>query len=306
MYCRELAVEALRNGISAYPKKEEQKPLSHHPCFNQEAHYKYGRMHLPVSPECNIQCRFCTRGLNRTENRPGASRAILTPDEAINAVAKAVEDLPELTVVGIAGPGDSLASEHALEVFEAIQTRFPSLIKCICTNGLLLTDYAERIIEADIRTVSVTINAVDPAILQQICSHIIYNGKYISGWEAADILIDAQLEGINRIVELGAVVKINTVLIPGINDQHIEQIAKTVDDYGVKILNIMPMIPAFEFKNMKAPDCTDLKTARNSSSNYLKIFRHCQQCRADACGVPASGMDKSDYIYGNVRKGAGA
>ena len=47
--------------------------IKKHPCFNGAAHSKYGRIHLPVSPACNIQCRFCKRGFNRHEQRRSIS-----------------------------------------------------------------------------------------------------------------------------------------------------------------------------------------------------------------------------------------
>ena len=40
-------------------KDEKFKHLAKtHPCLGGEAHFKYGRIHLPVSPTCNIQCKF--------------------------------------------------------------------------------------------------------------------------------------------------------------------------------------------------------------------------------------------------------
>ena len=297
MYCCELVVGALQIGIDSYKKEKRQKDLCHHPCFHKEAHFKYGRIHLPVSPECNIQCRFCARDINKTEHRPGASRTILTSAEAVDTVERTIKIFPQLTVVGVAGPGDSLASEDALETFDIIHTRFPNLINCMSTNGLLLEEYANRIIEVGVGTISVTVNAVDSVILQRICSCIKYHGKLIFGLEAANILIDAQLKGIRKMAALGATIKINTVLIPGINEHHIEKIAKTVSSCGATIFNIMPLIPESEFKDMSAPTCTELNIARKSASKYLEIFRHCQQCRADACGIPGLGEDISEYIY---------
>ena len=32
-----------------------------HPCFNREAHGRFGRIHLPVAARCNIVCGFCDR-----------------------------------------------------------------------------------------------------------------------------------------------------------------------------------------------------------------------------------------------------
>lgn len=85
-----------------------------HPCFNGEAHFKYGRIHLPISPACNIQCKFCRRSFNKWEKRPGVAGSLLTPEKALAVVTRALELCPEITVVGIAGPGDTLATPMLL------------------------------------------------------------------------------------------------------------------------------------------------------------------------------------------------
>ncbi|HBF38049.1 MAG TPA: nitrogen fixation protein NifB [Firmicutes bacterium] len=280
---------------------ESPKDFSHlikqHPCFSGEAHFKYGRIHLPVSPDCNIQCRFCKRSFNKFENRPGVSRSLLTPKAAVEMVTKALAKCPEITVAGIAGPGDTLATDHALETFELIHQHYPQLMNCLSTNGLLLEEKAEHIIAAGVKTVTVTVNALDDNILQQICSHIVYHGQLFTGSYAARFLIAAQIAGIRKILSLGAIVKVNTVLIPGINEHHIKQIAEVISDLGVSILNIIPLIPQHEFKNYPAPDCQQLNIAREAAEKYLQVFRHCQHCRADACGIPGKGQDLAEGLY---------
>ncbi|HEX2927904.1 MAG TPA: radical SAM protein [Ruminiclostridium sp.] len=268
-----------------------------HPCFNGEAHFKYGRIHLPVSPECNIQCKFCKRSMNKTENRPGVAGEILSPREAIEMVDKALELCPEITVVGVAGPGDALASPSALETFELLNRKHPQLIKCLSTNGLMLDKYAERIINSGIQTVSVTINAVDPGILQDICSGVVINGSYIEGSEGAKRLIDSQISGIRKLSESGIAVKVNTVLIPGLNDVHIEEIARVASKAGASIMNIIPLIPQNQMANFRPPDCNELNNARMAAEKYLNVFRHCRQCRADACGIPGNGRDIAGLMY---------
>jgi len=277
------------------------KGLSHlvkkHPCFNGEAHFKYGRIHLPVSPVCNIQCKFCRRSFNKYENRPGVANGILEPSKALEIVDKALELCPEITVVGIAGPGDTLATAHAVETFELINNKYPKLIKCLSTNGLLLKANAERLIEAGVKTITVTVNAVQADILVKICSNIYYGGKKLVGKEAALTLLLAQVAGIKKISELGAIVKINTVLIPGINDEHIGDIAKITAQLGASMINIIPLIPQNEMADIKPPDCNELNKAREMAEKYLPVFRHCQQCRADACGIPGSEKDLADLLY---------
>src|SRR5512145_2751029 len=101
-----------------------------HPCFaNGPA--QHGRIHLPVSPACNLQCRFCRRSTNTTEDRPGVSRTVLAPDKAVEVVARALTLCPQITVAGIAGPGDTLATNHALRTFALIHHHFPELILCL-------------------------------------------------------------------------------------------------------------------------------------------------------------------------------
>lgn len=273
-----------------------------HPCFSGEAHFKNGRIHLPVSPRCNIQCKFCKRSFNKHEVRPGVAGRILSPEEAVELIGKALELCPEITVVGIAGPGDTLATPHALDAFAQIHEKYPELIMCLSTNGLALAQNVERMAAVGVKTVTVTVNAVHLEILQKINAFIMEDGICITGIEAAQRLSDAQLEGIRKASERGIIVKINTVLIPGINDRHIGEIAKTTAAAGASIINIIPLIPQHEMADRKAPNCRELNQAREEAEPYLTVFRHCRHCRADACGIPGSDKDFSGLLYQAVEE----
>jgi nitrogen fixation protein NifB len=222
---------------------------------------------------------------------------VVKPKEAVKLVERALELCPDITVVGIAGPGDTLATDHALETFQLVHQRFPQLINCLSTNGLRLEEKAQQIIEAGVRTVTVTVNAVQPEILEKICAHIIYNGQFMTGQLAACWLISAQLAGIKKIAQLGAVVKVNTVLIPGINDDHIGEVARIAAKFGASMINVIPLIPQHEMRDFKAPDCVELNAARSAAEQHLDVFRHCRQCRADACGIPGSEIDLAGLLY---------
>lgn len=268
-----------------------------HPCFGGQKN-NVGRIHLPVSPGCNIACRFCDRVINDDENRPGVTSEIITPEKSIGYLEKALELCPEITVAGIAGPGDTLASDSALETFRLIKQKFPQLIKCMSTNGLLLYERAGEIIEVGIDSLTVTVNAVDPEIEAKLNKFIFYHGKRYEGTEAAEILIENQLKGIKKVADAGITIKINTVLVPEINGDHIEEIARTVKAAGASIYNIIPLIPQAELKKCRAPSCQEIEAARIRAGKYIDVFRHCQHCRADAVGVPG----KSEYgrqIYQN-------
>ena len=269
-----------------------------HPCLGGHSNVTAGRLHLPVSPVCNIGCKFCTRAYNKSEIKPGVTSLVLKPEEAVETVRKAKELCPELTVVGIAGPGDTLANNQALKTFALVKENFPELICCLSTNGFRLPECVDEIARIGIETLTVTVNAVDPEIEAKINSFVIdERGFKHEGIEAAKMLIGRQLAGIRLAAEKGIVVKINSVLVPGINDEHIPEVARVTAELGASILNIIPLIPQNEMKDIPAPNCADLEAVRMEAGKYLEVFRHCQHCRADSLGIPGKGKDLHEELY---------
>jgi len=256
-----------------------------HPCFNEKMHDKVGRAHVPIAPKCNIYCNFCTRDINQDEVRPGVASCVMNADDAIEHVEEVTKEGP-IAVVGVAGPGDSLANEETFEFFEKLGKTNPDLIKCMSTNGLLLPDYAEKLADLGVNTLTVTVNAIDPEIAKDIYTFIKYNGKVYKGKEAAEILIKNQLEGIEKIAKLGVVIKVNSVLIPGLNDEHIVEIAKEVKKRGASLMNVLPLIPLNKMKDIPRPSCAEIEKVRDEVEEILPVFRACTQCRADAYGIP--------------------
>lgn len=263
-----------------------------HPCFNEKMHDKVGRIHVPIAPKCNIQCNFCTRDINKCEVRPGVASRVMTVEDAVAHVKKVTEEMP-ISVVGVAGPGDALANEETFEFFKRAGEEFPELIKCMSTNGLLLPDKADLIADLGINSVTVTVNAIDPEIGKEIYGGVFYDGKMHKGKEGFEILSKNQLEGIEKIAEKGVVVKVNAVLIPGVNDEHIIDIAKEVKKRGASLMNVIPLIPLHKFKDVERPGCAQIENVRNAVEEIIPVFRACTQCRADAYGIPGKhGKDK--------------
>ncbi|MDR2610365.1 MAG: radical SAM protein [Clostridiales Family XIII bacterium] len=273
--------------------------INQHPCFNHGA--KAGRIHLPVCPSCNIFCNFCVRKTDDEEwdvVRPGLSSGLIAPEEAGRYVADALHFCPDISVVGIAGPGDTLATDHALRAFASVHERFPHLLKCMSTNGLRLSERLGEVIRAGVDTLTVTVNAVDPGILKDICSGIIYQNKLLSGAEGAEILIANQLGGIKAAALAGITIKVNMVLIPEINGDHVKQVAHEVGNAGASIFNIIPLIPQNKLSECAAPNCGQIADARADAETFLPVFKHCQHCRADAVGL-LGGRDFGREVFAN-------
>ena len=263
-----------------------------HPCFSEEAHEKFGRAHLPVAPACNIQCRYCVRKFDcANESRPGITSRVLTPDEAVDRTRALIERSDRLSVVGIAGPGDPLVNAPTYVTLRQINWEYPDLTLCLSTNGLLLPDRLEQLLSTGVRSLTVTINAVTPETAEKIYAWIIYHGRRFEGRSAAELLLDNQWRGLRQAIDAGLIVKVNTVYIPGVNDDEIPFIAERAGKLGADIMNILPLIPQAEFAHLTRPDHKALTAMREQCRPFIPQMKHCKQCRADACGILGEDKD---------------
>ena len=271
-----------------------------HPCYSKDAHHKYARMHLPVAPKCNISCNYCNRKFDCVnESRPGVTSEILNPEGALRKFQMVKEKVENLSVVGIAGPGDALANWQATRrSIELIRAADPNVIFCLSTNGLMLPEYAQEIIELGIQHVTVTVNCIDSEIGKKIYKFVSYKGVKYQGSEGAQLLLNNQLEGIKELAKNNVLVKVNIVMIKGINETHIPEVVRKVKELGAFITNIMPLIPApgSVFENFPQTSAKEIDKLRNLCELDLQQMRHCKQCRADAIGM--LGNDRSAEFRG--------
>lgn len=268
-------------------KTMEEKTASH-PCFNCTGG-KTARIHLPVAPKCNIQCNYCVRKYDcPNESRPGVTTQVLSPQEAFRKYVAVREQVGNLTVVGIAGPGDALANfEQTRETLRLIREYDPDITFCLSTNGLMLPMYAQELIDLGVSHITVTMNAIDPEIGAKIYKYVDYMGTRYIGTAGAAILMANQLAGLRYLTERGIVCKVNTVVLKGINDTHIEAVAKKVSELGVYLSNIMQMIPVegSAFESLGLTSLKEINEIRKTCEPSIRQMYHCQQCRADAIGT---------------------
>ncbi len=262
---------------------------SRHPCFNPKVKGQCGRVHLPVAPACNIQCSYCNRKYDCVnESRPGVTSSVLTPHQALAYVDKVLEKEPRITVAGIAGPGDPFANAEAtLETMRLIREKYPHMLFCVSSNGLGVPEHLDAIAEAGITHMTITVNAVDPDVGQHFYRWARDGKVTYQGRAAAELLIARQIESIKGLKARGMIVKVNTILTPGLNDGHIEEIARTMADLGVDLLNIMALIPnaGTPFADKRPPSKAELDAIREVAGRHLPQMLHCKRCRADAVGL---------------------
>jgi nitrogen fixation protein NifB len=219
---------------------------------------------------------------------------VLSPHQAMVYLETVFEQKQNISVVGIAGPGDPFANpDETLDTLRRVRATYPEMLICVATNGLHLGPYLDELVDLKLSHVTVTVNALDPEIGAQIYSWVRYGKRVLKAPKGAEILLQNQLAAIQGLKARGITVKINTIIIPGINDDHIETVAQEMAKLRVDILNCVPYYPSkgSAFENLAEPSDELVTAIRNKAGRYVKQMRHCTRCRADAVGLLGEAPD---------------
>lgn len=263
--------------------------ITKHPCFNAKVKGTYGRIHLPVAPKCNIQCNYCNRKYECVnESRPGVTSAVLSPRQAITYMEEVLKREPRITTVGIAGPGDPMANPaETLTTLRLVRKKWPDMLLCLASNGLDIVPYIDDLAEIGISHVTLTINAIDTQLSRLMYAWIRHDKVVYRGQQAAEVLLKQQLAAVRKLKELGIIIKVNTIIVPSINESHTIDLAMKMAEMGIDLLNCMPMYPSPDtiFENLPEPSDLMVGAIRKEAGKYLPQMLHCTRCRADAVGL---------------------
>ncbi|MBI5519981.1 MAG: radical SAM protein [Desulfovibrio sp.] len=275
-----------------------------HPCFNKGASGSCGRVHLPVAPKCNIQCNYCNRKYDCVnESRPGVTSAVLKPFQALEYTKQVLDKEPRITVIGIAGPGDPMANPaETLETMRLIREAYPHMLFCLSSNGLAMPEYVDDLASLGVTHATVTMSTVDPAIGAKIYSWVRDGNVVYRGQAAAELLLSRQLEAIAALKARGLAVKVNTIMIPGVNtgddNAPLKAVAEKARELGADLMNLMPMHPTAgtPFADIAEPDKDAVHALRAQVDHLVPQMTHCRRCRADAVGLLCA--DRSGELGG--------
>jgi nitrogen fixation protein NifB len=263
--------------------------VKNHPCFNVDVYKLAARVHLPVAPKCNLQCNYCDRSFDcANESRPGVTSTLLSPFQALSYLKAVHAKMPHLTVVGIAGPGDPFANpKETMETLRLVRQEFPNILLCVATNGLGIVEHIDELVELKVSHVTLTINTMDPAVGARIYKWVRHENKVYRDLQGAELLLGRQREALARLRETPILVKVNSIVIPGVNDHAIGDVAREVKAQGAEIMNTMALLPVkgTAFEALGAPSPETMLKCRGEAERELPQMGHCQKCRADACGL---------------------
>ncbi len=186
---------------------------------------KIDYLRLSITDRCNLRCTYCMpeRGV------PKLGHDKILRYEEIITVAKIVAGMG-ISKIRITG-GEPLVRRDILTLCRNI-SMIPGLKSLsITTNGVLLPEYAESLRAAGIKRINISLDTLQPEKFASIARRDCFQRVW-DGIEAA------RLAGFSPI-------KINAVVIHGINEDEIEELAALTFKYPfhIRFIEFMPFLP---------------------------------------------------------------
>ncbi|MFN4046463.1 MAG: GTP 3',8-cyclase MoaA, partial [Acidilobaceae archaeon] len=190
----------------------------------------YGRplesLRILVTAECNYRCFFCHLEGDPlgAPLRPGLKPPQLSPED-YSVVAEAAYK------IGISGfkitGGEPLVRKDIVDIVRSIGLSAPGSDISMTTNGFFLNVYASQLADAGLRRVNISIHSLRRD-----------RYKFITGVDG----LERGVKGVGAAVESGLRVKINALILKGVNDDEVLELAEFARSMGV-VLQLIELIP---------------------------------------------------------------
>jgi cyclic pyranopterin phosphate synthase len=187
--------------------------------FGREIYY----LRLSVTDLCNLRCVYCMpeQGVEK------ACHSDILSVEEIEELVRATVDcgIRKVRVTG----GEPLVRKGIVEICRRIAS-IPKVEElCITTNGTLLPEYAAKLRDAGVSRLNISLDTLDEDKYKMITRQ----------GSLSDVLV-----GIDAAFKAGFdAIKINTVLIGGVNDGEIPRLLELTRDrsINVRFIELMPI-----------------------------------------------------------------
>lgn len=185
-------------------------------------HRKIDYLRLSITDRCNLRCTYCMpqSGVPKLDHSE-----ILRYEEILRVARIAVSmGIANIRITG----GEPLVRKGVLSLCENIAGFAGLSSLSLTTNGVLLSEFAEGLFRAGIRRVNVSLDTLKPERFSAIARKDFF-GRV---WEG---IIAAHEVGISP-------VKLNAVIMRGVNEDEIEDLARLTFrfPFHVRFIEIMP------------------------------------------------------------------
>ena len=180
-------------------------------------------LRISVTDRCNLRCLYCMpkEGLSLIGHDD-----ILRYEEILKVIRVAVKlGISKIRITG----GEPLVRRGIVDFIARLKSISGLNDVSLTTNGIRLEDYAERLYQAGMTRINISLDSLNPK-------------KYAEITRGGDL--EAVLRGIDRVYRAGfSPIKINTVAIKGANDDEILDFARLTLDkpFQVRFIEMMAL-----------------------------------------------------------------
>jgi cyclic pyranopterin phosphate synthase len=192
-------------------------------------HDIYGRtfktLRVSLLSACNLGCIYCTESDDLAVENKKQKNSALNAEQLAGIIQQLHQQL-DLEVIRLTG-GEPLLSPHLIPLIKEIKKLGVSKIK-LTTNGFLLKRLAKPLKDAGMQSINVSLDAVDEDVFFLMSKR---NG------------VEKILNGIDAALDSGLEVKLNAVLMKGVNENQIIPLLDYAFNRGIiiRFLEVMSM-----------------------------------------------------------------
>lgn len=179
-------------------------------------------LRISLTSSCNLACNYCVP--EKDEKTVSVFKKLSTEEHVI--AVKKIFELTGIHTVRLTG-GEPLLYKDIVNLVKGIKEAGIQKIK-LTTNGLLFPEVAEELKDAGLDSVNISLDALNEDTFFKVSRRK---------------NVERVLKGIDKAVALGLSVKLNTVVMKGINDQEIIPLLDYASERGIvlRFLELMNM-----------------------------------------------------------------
>jgi len=227
---------------------------------------RYGReidyMRISITERCNYRCFYCMpQGVEVETDKEN----FITPEEIIDLVKAGVQlGIKKVRLTG----GEPLIRSDINKILKGISDIKKVEKLCITTNGSFLYEKVELLKQYKVSRINVSLDTLSPKKFKKIT-------------KIGDL--NSVLAGIKKAIKAGIEVRINTVIIKGINDDEIGSLVSLTEEYNLdlRFIELMPIgegkkysgISGIEIRDILAKEGKELidLEKRDGASKYYRL-----------------------------------
>jgi len=236
--------------------------------FNRKIDY----IRVSVTSRCNFRCLYC---MPNTPFEWSPKENVLSYEEMFEFLKLAIDEgVKKIRLTG----GEPLLRKD-LDVFVSMLHSYkPSLDLALTTNGYYLKEYAKKLKNSGLKRVNISLDTLNPEIAKKI---------------AQKDVLDKVLQGIDEAIKVGLKVKLNTVVMKGINDKEILDLLEFAKKKNLIIRFIEFMENEKAYPGIKRVGADEILKEISKKYNFKKLEK-----KAEASDYYE--MDDG-YVFGIIR-----